>query len=269
MVYYLHILKRAIKRCPKTMLYSNGIGPIRRNRHRKKAAMLLSLVDKIAVRDRKSFDYLNTIGVINDNITVTADETFTISKDRFKVEYPLQKNKRYLCVNLRAFNISEQFLTQFAKFLNDVCSQYGLTPLLVPVHFGQDYDVLYKLSQKLKVPSILINQKLEHYKTLSIISQCEAAILERLHAVIFSSIFGVPFMAINYDPKVLSHCIETGMEKYMLSLERFDKNEALATFDALYGNRNEISNQLTTAIDKKREYAKLNAQIAHSLLSEI
>ncbi len=269
MVYYLHILKHAIKRCPKTMLYSNGIGPIRRNRHRKRAATLLSVVDHIAVRDQNSFDYLEKMGVINDNITVTADETFTISKDNFKTEYPLQKNKRYICVNLRARNISEQFLCDFAKFLDDVCKQYALTPLLVPVHYKQDLEVLYKFSKKLKVQSVLITNKLEHHKTLSIISQCEFAILERLHAVIFSSIFGLPFMAINYDPKVLSHCTETNMEQYMLSLDNFDKDTAVNTFEALYNNRDNISNQLLSVVNNKYERAKGNAQIANSLLSEI
>ena len=268
MVYYLHVLSHALKRCPKTMLYSNGIGPIKRKRHRKTTAKLLNAVDHIAVRDNGSREFLQKIGVTN-NITVTADETFTINKADFKSEYPLQKNKRYLFVNLRNFNISEQFLCEFAQFLQNVCKQHALTPLLVPIHFKQDLDTLCRLSQKLEIENVLISQKLDHYKTLSILSQCEAAVSERLHAVIFSSIFGIPFMAINYDPKVLALCNETNMQEYMVSLDGFDKDTATDTFEKLMQNRNAVCDSLNNIIKTKKECAKQNAQIANSLLLEI
>jgi len=248
------------------MLYSNGVGPIKRAWHKKRTVSLLDKVDKIMVRDEGSLEYLKKIGVRNESITLSADETFTLDKSVLSGVYPLEKSKKYLGINLRFLNMSDAFLNEFAQFVSDVAKKYGVTPLLIPVHYDQDMPALKRLSARLDCEHTFIMQKLAHTQTLSLISQCEVSVLERLHAIIFSCIFDVPFMAIDYDPKVMSLCNEFGINEFALSLNSFSKDDAARTFDKLMQKLDSVAQSIEQNVDKKRSLAKNNALGAKELL---
>lgn len=264
--YYLHILKKALKLCPSTMLYSNGVGPIKRNRFKKLTSKLLNKVNLITVRNQKSVDFLQEIGVTNKNVYLSADETFTLTRADFKKEYPLVKGKQYLGINLRDLRIDFEFIEAFAKFVDAAAKGYGLVPILIPIHYEQDMPVLSALADELKTPHILISERLQHEKTLSILSQCHVSVLERLHAIIFSSIFETPYIAIDYDPKVKSVCDEMGMSEFILSLDKFDVTKACKKFDMLMQNREDICAIISERVIKSREMAKINSECAKQLL---
>ncbi len=264
--YYLYILARALKYCPATMLYSNGIGPIKRIAHKKHTVKLLDKVDKIMVRDEASMQYLEGIGIHNKNIFLSADETFTLNESVLTATYPLEKEKKYLGVNLRYFNINDAFLSEFSEFIMQVSKQYNLIPLLIPVHYDQDIPALKRLSARLKCEHKFISGKLPHEQTLSLISQCNFSVLERLHAIIFSGIFGVPFMAIDYDPKVLSLCNDLGIGDYVLKLNSFNKEKALLCFEKLVKNADTIVATVKSNVESKRAIAKNNSVAAKDLL---
>ncbi len=264
--YYLYILSRALKLCPATMLYSNGVGPIRRARYKKRTVSLLDRVDKIMVRDEGSLNYLKKIGVRGEHIVLSGDETFTLDSGILTSVYPLEKSKKYLGINLRFLNMNDAFLDEFARFVDACAKKYSLTPLLIPVHFDQDIPALRRLSSRLECEHTFITQKLEHSQTLSLISQCELSVLERLHAIIFSSIFGVPFMAVDYDPKVKSLCCELDVSEFALSLLNFEVQNAATLFDTLINNKDSVCARINDNVSKKREMAKLNAEGAKELL---
>lgn len=264
--YYLYILSKAIQSCPATMLYSNGVGPIKREHYKKRTVKLLDKVDKIMVRDEGSAEYLKKIGTDNKNIFISADETFTLDKAVLSSVYPLEKSKKYLGINLRFLNMSDAFLNEFAQFVKDISKKHGLTPLLIPIHYDQDMPALKRLSARLDCEHTFISQKLAHTQTLSLISQCEVSVLERLHAIIFSCIFDVPFMAINYDPKVMSLCNEFDISNLVISLDNFSKDDAALVFDNLINNFDEIVSNIKLNVDQKRTLAKNNALGAKELL---
>ncbi len=267
MFYYLYILEKALKKCPRTMLYSNGVGPISRERYKNKTAELLNKVSRSVVRDSQSYSFLTEIGVVPDRIALAADETFTLDKSTVEKSYPLEKSKKYLGINLKYSKTCDEFLTQFAEFTDTVAKKYKLTPILLPVHYGQDMPALKRLSSKLSCEHILISGKLEHEKTLSILSQCEVSVLERLHSMIFSSIFERPFIAIDYDPKVKSLCKELGCDGYMISSDEFEKKTAENKFDTLWKNRDSVTAVLSESVSQKRVMAAVNVQTADYLLN--
>ncbi len=267
MFYYLYILSKAIKKCQRTMLYSNGVGPITRARYKERTCELLNRVMRTVVRDRQSYDFLTSIGVDESRIALAADETFTFDKSAVEKSYPLEASKKYLGINLKYYNTSDEFLSQFAEFIDTVAKNYKLTPILLPVHYGQDMPALKRLSAKLSCQHILISGKLEHEKTLSILSQCEVSVLERLHSMIFSSIFEKPFIAIDYDPKVKSLCKELGCDDLIIPLDQFEKQSAVNKFDMLWQNRDEITRKLSEVVEQKRVMAAVNVQTADYLLN--
>lgn len=264
--YYLYIMKQAKNHYCKVMLYSNGVGPINRDKNRRKAVELLEKADIITVRDPRSAEYLRTLGVTNQNIELTADETFTLDTKEITDKSFLKGDGRYLCVNLRDKCMTDEFIASFSEFLNDVSVKHGFIPVLLPVHYDQDIQTLKKISEFLSAEHILINQKLTHAQTLGVIDSCEITITERLHAAIFSCIYGKPFLAVNYDPKVKSLCIDMDMEDCMIGLTTFDKETVTKQFEKLIEEKEQIKEQLSAKVEEKKALAIKNAVLARELI---
>ena len=265
--YYTHIAGKAKKLGCKLMLYSNGVGPLTKPYNRKRAVNILSKADMITVRDRRSQVYMRSIGVKNESIELTADETFTLDKSIIAEPYDgLEDGNKYMCINMRNSKISDSFLIGFSEFLDSAAAKYGYIPVLLPVHYSKDIVILRQISERLKCKHILIDKNLPHGQTLGIISKCDVTVIERLHAAIFSCIYSKPFLAVNYDPKVLSFCIEMGMEDYVVGLASFDMNRIKEQFDSLIENRTQLQKALSDKAEHKRTLALNNSKCAYTLL---
>lgn len=265
--YYLFVSNLSKRYGCKLMLYSNGIGPINKKRHRIKSVELLEKADAITVRDERSLEYLRFIGVDSDNIQVTADEVFTVSSN-YVTDNLLPEGEKYLCINLRSISITESFLKCIAEVINAVSSKYGFVPVLLPMHYKQDIPALSKLKAKLNCKYVIIDRQLSHKETLAILKQCEFAIVERLHAVIFSCIFGTPFVAINYDPKVKSLCRDIDMQQSIIDIKEFDVESMLKTICNAIDNSENISEHLKAKAAEKLELAKKNTSVAKTILNQ-
>lgn len=266
MFYYTHIAGKAKSLGCKVMLYSNGVGPIIKKHNRIRAVKLLNKADMITVRDRRSQVYMRSIGVKNENIMLTADETFTLNKDAIAEPYEGLGEGKYLCINLRNSDINDKFIQGFSEFLNKAAEKYGYIPVLLPVHYSKDISILTHISKLLTCKHVLIDKTLPHRQTLGILNKCDVTIMERLHAVIFSCIYSKPFLAVNYDPKVLSFCIEMGMEDYVIALASFDKKKITKQFDLLMQNKSQLQKTLSEKAAAKQMLAQLNAECAYTLL---
>lgn len=266
MFYYTHIAGKAKSLGCKVMLYSNGVGPIIKKHNRIRAVKLLNKADMITVRDRRSQVYMRSIGVKNENIMLTADETFTLNKDAIAEPYEGLGEGKYLCINLRNSDINDKFIQRFSEFLNKAAEKYGYIPVLLPVHYSKDISILTHISKLLTCKHVLIDKTLPHRQTLGILNKCDVTIMERLHAVIFSCIYSKPFLAVNYDPKVLSFCIEMGMEDYVIALASFDKKKISKQFDLLMQNKSQLQKTLSEKAAAKQMLAQLNAECAYTLL---
>ena len=141
MFYYTHIAGKAKSLGCKVMLYSNGVGPIIKKHNRIRAVKLLNKADMITVRDRRSQVYMRSIGVKNENIMLTADETFTLNKDAIAEPYEGLGEGKYLCINLRNSDINDKFIQGFSEFLNKAAEKYGYIPVLLPVHYSKDISL--------------------------------------------------------------------------------------------------------------------------------
>ena len=269
MYYYTHIEKKKKKLGCRVMLYGNGVGPIIKDKNRKRAVRLLSEADMITVRDRRSLVYMRSIGVENPRIVMTADETFTMDRDAIVERYDGLKDGNYVCINLRSSEIVDKYFDSIARIIDRIADLYKLTPVLLPIHFHEDVGVLKELAGKLKCEHIIIDELLTHGQQLDVLRKCRVSITERLHAIIFSCIYGKPFIAINYDPKVLSFCEEMGMERYVLGVSGFSEDKALDRFADIMENEDGIREYLEKTTAQKRELALGNAIEARKLLYEV
>ncbi len=269
--YYLFMLSHAQKFGCKTMIYANGIGPIVKKVHQKWTLKALEKANRITIRDNISHQYLTDLGLRNQNIQLTADETYNydISEKFALPEIALPHDQKIFLVNLRTYNsFSKDISTDIAEAVNQIATKYEMFPVLMPVQFSQDYPLLKKVSEKLSVEHHIFDQKLTKEQIIALIDRCDCILTERLHPIIFAARMQKPFVSIVYDPKVIATAQKFGMQEYALDLTEINAQRLCSKMEQLLQHQNEISAALAPIAEQQHQIAQINAQTAAQLLGE-
>ncbi|MCX7967000.1 MAG: polysaccharide pyruvyl transferase CsaB [Armatimonadetes bacterium] len=175
----------------KVALLGQGLGPLKRTLSRKLAKRTLNACDLVTFREEVSFETAKQIGVQIDDCFVTADLTFVWD------DLPQREREAEFGVNIRPLKgrWNEETIGEALKKL--LCE--GENVLLLPLQPQSDELVLKTLAASL--PS-----KWWRYESwrdgLEGISSIGLLIAMRLHALVAACLLGVPFVGLNYDPKV-------------------------------------------------------------------
>jgi len=207
--YYLWILKTAKKLACKVLIYGCGIGPINKTKNRILTAKILNnYVDEITVRDKDSFDALTEIGVTIPPIHLAADLALSLKKCE---EYVIDNIFRYFDVDLKAcyacfclkdwYGINEK-IPEIKESAIRCYYEHGLIPLFLLLNPKEDQAITDKITEELNIPYAVINKELDSNLLIGVISRMKVIISVRLHALVFAAGQNVPFVAINYDPKI-------------------------------------------------------------------
>lgn len=271
LMYYLYCIRLAKSLGLKVMLYANGIGPVIKNRNRKKAAEVLNLADVITLRDADSLDFLKSLGVTKPQISVTADPAFGIKKGddgaARKILSDMGVEGGFVCVSVRALTEKDgSFINGLAGMMDYISESYGVTPLFIPMQYERDMRVSRAVAERMKSSAVLVSRALSVSEIIGLISLSEAVIALRLHMLIFGAALGIPAMGINYDPKVkgfldsmsLSFCLEPKD----ISEGRFKESS-----DSFMQNLGEIRRKTEKAAEALREKAGENARMAMRLIN--
>ena len=265
--YYLFMLHHAHKFGCKTMVYSNGIGPIYKKAHKRQLAKLLPKVDRITIRDKASYEYLQSIGVTN--AILTADEAYNYppnAKD-LSLSTDLPEGKKVLLVNLRttAAHTNETYKC-IASAINTVAKKYELYPMLLPAQYEQDKAPLKTVSAQLKCPHHLFDKPLNNAQIITLIQNCDYMLAERLHPIIFAAIMKKPFTCIVYDPKIQAVAEQFGMLNFSVRAEDIQTKELADKLGKMIENADNIHALLSPVIAKLTDAARRNSEIAGELL---
>lgn len=210
--YYLFIIRLAQLFGKKTVLYSQGIGPINKQKNRKLVASCLKKVDEIAVRDESSADLLAEIGIDRNRVAITADPVMAIKKANLDIGKHIleelgckkEANRKVVGWAIKSADMSPAFLGEIEKSIRWLKQEYNTVSVLIPFHYEQDAIVVSELQDKLKDEAFSISEKYLTEEMLSIIGNLDYLVGVRLHSLIFAAVMEVPSLAISYDPKVTS-----------------------------------------------------------------
>ncbi len=201
-LYYLGLLLLAKCANLPYMLMAQGVGPLNRNIVQIMTAYCFNKAALITVRDDKSAELLNKIGV-NKNISITADLALLLKADNsLRVTEWIAKNiksdKKNICISMRPWkDDSETAINQLSEILKNTPDIF---PIYLPMHPEMDNEISDRMQKQTG------GIKLDFYPTppeaISIISACDGTIAMRLHTLILSVITGTPAFGIIYDPKV-------------------------------------------------------------------
>ena len=274
LLYYLFVMKRAVKNGKKVYIYANGIGPLS-DRNVPTAANVVKNASFITLRDEMSLSEIERMGIKNVPVQVTADPAILlkpVSKDRARLliekEYPELENKKLLCVSVRSWKKNdEKFSDKIAKICDEVYEKHGLTTVFLPMKPQNDTPISNTVADKMKNKGYVIKGKYNVNEYLGIVSACECVIAMRLHSLIYALTCEVPAIGLVYDPKV------EGFLQYIGNNNIFHANDidcegVLSCIGSITDNRQTIVEEISRKRNELCVKATENAVIARKLLEE-
>ena len=219
LLYYLAIIRLAKHYGKKVFIYSQGIGPIDRPSNRRAAARVLRTVDGIVVRDERSANLLEEIGIPREKVVITADPVLRMPRvDTARGAEALHKagvpEQRALTVGwaIREKNADSPFVAEVMKSIRWLRETCGAESVLIPFHYEEDLAVCRAIAARLDGAAVCLQEKYLSEDMLSVIGNMDLLVGVRLHSLIYAAIMGVPMLGVSYDPKCTAFLRSVGQE---------------------------------------------------------
>ena len=254
-------------------MYGCGIGPVKRENHRKLAAKVLNRnVDVITLREPDSLEELRSMGVDRPEIKLTADPALTLAPAAAeKTDSVLlragipPRGERLICFALRPWPGFSEKAPLFGAAARYAWERYGLTPVFTAVEKGQDPAAAREAAECLgDMPHYFLDDAGAAGTIIGALSRMEAVVSMRLHALIFAAGQGIPLAGVVYDPKVSSFLRYIGQENFA-DLKDLTQETLNAMIDRAAAQAGDKEAQ-AVAVRKLRELEQGNVEIAKRLL---
>jgi len=277
LIYYLWVIRLARRLGAKTMLYANGIGPIKKAANIERMRNELTKMNLLTLRDEDSLALLKEHNVSDLNgpkIIVTADPAFSLPAPNFENARALLSKLgvqagQFVCIALRHWRYNPPgFEQQIAKFADYLVEKYNYTILFTLMSPQQDTEISHKTMALMKQPAVLLDNVAGDMDSLrGVVGLSAFTLAMRLHSLIYAIDQGVPAIGLVYDPKVQGLMDSVGLPFYV-GVEEADALRLNAFADELMGDYEGICAKVKQAGQEARALAKMNAEFCVSLLEE-
>lgn len=272
LIYYLAVIKLALKYKKKVMLYSNGIGPLESATNIKIARNVLNSVDLITLRDPSAAETLKEIGVRVPETIVTADPVFGMDIADKKLGETLLKKfsvpdgaERVMGISVRRTKeTSPEFENIIAQICDYAAEKYGCYPVFIPMQANKDEAISKSIISKMKSKASIVDVKLDVTEMTSLVSALDVCIGMRLHSLIYATSGRVPLIAISYDPKIKSFMEYAGQQLYA-DVKNITAEKGIELIDRCFNNYDRITRELCECYERLHKKALKNGKLAVSL----
>lgn len=259
--YYLGVVRLARMLGKRTMFGAQGVGPLGRPRSRRLVASVAGRLDAVTVRDPQSADLLREIGVSRPPIEVAADPALLLGPDTF-----LPPRSGTFGVALRAWHGQESLAKQVADACQNALPQARaiVFPMQPQTDLGIGEQFASFCHQQEQVRLALLGGDLVMLGRE--IGACEMMVGMRLHALILAAAYGVPSVALSYDPKVAAFMAQSGQQDAVWDLAGGDNGGLPALLSRCWTRRAERAARLRERLPALRALAGRTGEVAVSLL---
>lgn len=285
LAYHLYLFGLARRAGARTMVFAQGVGPIRSGLGRSWAARVLRRVDSITVRDPASAEVLKTLGVGRPRVgvEVTADPAFALDAcPAARVDDILREEKviprgagagglpgPLVAIAPRGVRDREAEAQGLALVADWTVRHLRARPLLVPMQYPNDLVSCGLILERMKYPesAFIIRGRLTPAEIMGLLGRCELVVGVRLHALIFGAAMGVPLVGVEYDPKVSFFLRRLGLNP-LASLEEIGQGPSASQEDLVLGlerawaERAASRQRLAGVIPELRRAAERNFDLA-------
>lgn len=261
-IYYASLLMLAQLLNKTNIVFSQGIGPISNNINKKIIKSTLLKTNLIIVRDEQSQLILGDLGVKKDLISVFPDVSFLLKREalpeRINNRYGLNlrqgdsnrgKNIGIVIRNCKAIQKDyEKKVIQIAKIADNLITEYQARLFFIPFQIEDDISLINDITEKMnKSSAVVIEEEIGPSQMLSLFSELSIVIGMRLHAIIFAAINQIPFIAIDYDPKVQNFVNSIGLPQLLLNVDQLTIKNIDNKLKYIYDNQDTIGQTLSYA----------------------
>ncbi|MFW6022266.1 MAG: polysaccharide pyruvyl transferase CsaB [Halanaerobiaceae bacterium] len=236
----------------KTVFFAQGIGPVKRKTYRFLIKYALKKADYISVRDNRSRDLLVDWGLKKDNINLTVDPVFALKKLFDKEDLIAdktsenQKDRSIIGVSVRPWK-NNDYLEGLAKSLIKLSEDMEADIVIIPFHQEQDQAISQELAAIISKENNKNNFKGEIYfnrpdkpvDLINIYKRLDIFVGVRLHSLIYSAVCNIPFVGLEYDPKIRGF-MEMMSLNSIISLNEFDKDKLYRITKSVWENKNQF-----------------------------
>ena len=274
--YYLAVINMARILGKRTMIYSQGIGPLSNKKNRARVSKALNRCHTISVRDRHSAGLLRKLGLTRD-IQVTCDPVMALSVEDVDIKEinsdlreigiagnEAEMRKPLLLAVIRAWG-DNSHIGLVSEFL-DKRVKSGWDVLLVPAHYPDDTAAMNEISRNMAEKPYLLGRCLTACEFLALNVRADMVFSMRLHGLICALAVGTPMLGLSYDPKVDAFMEQAGLEEYCLPFDEFNCEEAEQLFAELNSFAPNPQGWLEARRKEMRESVMDTAQKAIELL---
>ncbi|MBT7192175.1 MAG: glycosyltransferase [Anaerolineae bacterium] len=258
------------------MLYAIGIGPLMTDLGRQYTQFACEQAQIITVRDIESKLLLEKLGVLSDDIHLTADPAFGIQSMLKGNRSILADNKKnngpVLSVAVRNwdFNISQRYWeSQVAGALDIFIESHNGTVIFIPFQNLKqsnlcDEEVSERIRLKMhnKEHAIVLSDNKTAHEKANIISQSDLVLGMRFHSIVFAIASGIPAVGLVYDKKVQNLMNRASLSEYAIPLEKITAQSLSDQLSSVFKNRKRLRENIATQGDSLKKLAKENASLA-------
>ena len=261
--YYLSFLFLARILRKKTVIYAQGVGPLKRKASRVMVKWVLKGVDFISVRDKKSKQLLSDIvGIPEHSIYKSVDPVFGIEPSRSTVT----EEKPLVGFALRPWN-NGNYLEELSSAADVFLRDIGAEGMLVPLNQEKDREVCRIMSNLMWEDINISKGNILPQEAPRFFSKFNFFVGVRLHSLIFAALQGIPFFALSYDPKIIALMDMLDLD-YYISIEDCSFSRLRDGLFRAWEDRELIREKLLKLRPKLKKKAEKNAEIVLDLLQK-
>lgn len=218
LLYYLSIIGAGLFFGKKVFLYGQGIGPLHRKWVCRLLSFVLSHVDAITVRDQKSNEFLQRLGVTAPLYT-TADSVLSLpqvdlaqGKDILR-RAGVPDGQRVVGISVRSWLGEEKWISEFHDYIERLSQGPNVSVVFIPMQYPEDKRIGESICRGLSKKHIyFLDGSYNAPELMSIIGNLDLLVGMRLHALIFAALMHVPLLGISYDPKIDNFLADIGKD---------------------------------------------------------
>lgn len=272
LLYYVAILRDAIRAKRKTMIFAQSIGPLDAI-GRFVVRRYCRGLRRATVRDERSRSLLQEL-LPHTPVECTSDPVFLYDGPQTRVDLSAEglgpQSGDYAVVSVRKVAGLREGAPVIARAVDRLATHHGIRVAFLPLGGIPDAETSTAIIRQCASAPVLLPEP-DLPKAAAIISGARVIIGMRLHALILAARYAVPFLAIPYDPKVASLCedLQYPLEPLWVPGQPRPSDAAVdALVDETVARRDALSAHLAGRVEAVRSLAERNFDVLDELMKE-
>jgi polysaccharide pyruvyl transferase WcaK-like protein len=271
-LYYVAVLRDAIKAKRKTMIFAQSVGPLDAV-GRFLVRRYCRGIRRATVRDERSRELLQSL-LPQTPVERTSDPVFLYDAPHEGIDLSGEglgpESGPYVVVSVRKVSGLQDGARVIARAVDRLADRHGLRSAFLPLGGIADAEVSTAIIRQCTTAPVLLPES-SLPKAAAILRGAHAVLGMRLHALILAARYAVPFLAIPYDPKVAALCgdLDYPLEALWSPGSPKPSDAAVdALVDRLAGERDALAAHLAERVEAVRRLAERNFDVLDELMKE-